>query len=736
MRRARQGRWVGWAASGAVWAAALVAASIPAAGAPALWIEDGGYERQFEIALDELSVAGPDGRREFRTVAAARSGEDQRRRAARLAETTGGRVELVLYESDVARNPYTRRVLTQKVLVRAESGADVAAAAKAAGGTWREAGDFAPGYFLVETAETGGALELAERLRGQPGIARAEPLLAALPAKRWVPNDTYFASQWHLVNTGQGGGTAGIDVQVTNVWNTYRGTNILIGIVDDGLQLTHTDLYQSVNTNLDWDWNGNDGDPSPNLAYDSHGTTCAGVAAARGNNGRGVSGAAPEATLVGYRLISSAPTDEMEASALTTNNHAVHIKSNSWGPDDDGKTVKGPGTLTTLALSNAAATGRGGLGTLIVWAGGNGGSASDNANNDGYVNSPYTLAIAAVTENGTQPWYGEPGACLVAAAPGGGGEVDIVTTDLMGNDGDNYVGASSDLSDVNYTQLFKGTSASAPLMAGVLALVLQANPNLGWRDVQEILMCSATQNAATDADWRTNSAGFHFNHKFGAGLVNARAAVARATNWVNLGERGSATVVKTNLNLVIPDNTAAGLTQLFSFAATTLRVEHVTVTLDIQHRRRGQLAVTLTAPSGMQSRLAEPRTIDTNANYAGWTFSSVRHWGELAQGTWALKVADQTSGTVGTMRWARVDIYGTDPGTALTNLTARSGETAVSMQVATHPGLNYALQATTNLAAVPPAWMGVVTQAGTGGWVLLQDTSPALPQKFYRVVKP
>lgn len=736
MRRARQGRWFGLAAGGAVWAAAYAAAMVPTAGAASLWIEDGGYERQFEVARDELCVVAPDGRREFRKVAAARSGEDQRRRAARLAETTGGEVELVLYECDVERNPYTRRVLTKKVLVRAESGAAEAAAANAAGGTWRAVGDYAPGYFLLETPETGGALDLAARLRGQPGIASAEPLLASQPAKRWIPNDPLFPNQWHLANTGQGGGTAGIDVQVTNVWDTYRGANILIGIVDDGLQLTHTDLYQSVNTNLDWDWNGNDGDPSPNLAYDPHGTTCAGVAAARGHNGRGVSGAAPEATLVGYRLISSAPTDEMEASALTTNNHAVHIKSNSWGPDDDGKTVKGPGVLTTLALSNAAATGRGGLGTLIVWAGGNGGAASDNANNDGYVNSPYTLAIAAVTENGTQPWYGEPGACLIAAAPGGGGEVDILTTDLMGNDGDNYAGAGSELSDVNYTQLFKGTSASAPLMAGVLALVLQANPNLGWRDVQEILMCSATQNAATDSDWRTNAAGFTFNHKFGAGLVNARAAVALATNWVNLGPRGTATAVKTNLSLVIPDNTAAGITQLFSFAATPLRAEHVTVTLDIQHRRRGQLAVTLTAPSGMQSRLAENRTVDTNANYAGWTFSSVRHWGELAQGTWALKVADQTSGTIGTMRWARVDIYGTDPATALTNLTARSEKPFVSMQVATHPGLNYALQATTNLMAVPPVWRGVVTQAGTGGLVLLQDANTANSQKYYRVVKP
>jgi subtilisin-like proprotein convertase family protein len=623
-------------------------------------IQDAGLERTFEIAPDELSVAAPDGGRETRSVAAADSLAVLRRRAAAVAAATGEETELVLYEAGQERNRYTRRVLTRQVLVLVQPGTDPAALAAAAGAAAAESFGFAPEHYLFSATEAGGALDLADRLRALPGVESADPLLARQQRKKWTPNDTLFSQQWHLVNTGQSGGTAGIDVKITNVWDTYRGSGILIGIVDDGLQLTHTDLVQNVNTVLDWDWNGNDADPSPNIANeDFHGTSCAGVAAARGNNGRGVSGAAPEATLVGYRLIGGVATDTMEASAMTTNNHLVPIKSNSWGPNDDGKTLEAPGTLTRAALSNAATTGRGGRGTILVWAGGNGLDASDNSNYDGYANSIYTIAVAALTDGGAQSWYSEPGANLVVTAPSSGGATDIVTTDLMGNDGYNYAGAAGELADKNYTKTFGGTSSSTPLVSGILALVLEANPNLGWRDVQEILIRSATKNAPTDTDWRTNSAGFTFNHKYGSGLANARAAVTLATNnWVNLGPQVQAAVVQTNLNRAIPDNNAGGITQSFALAAANLRVEHVTVTVDIRHLSRGHLALTLTSPSGMQSRLAEKRA-DTGDHYSGWTFSSVRHWGEEAQGTWTLQAADLTAGTVGTLRWARVEFYGT-----------------------------------------------------------------------------
>jgi subtilisin-like proprotein convertase family protein len=627
-------------------------------GAETCWIEDGGCTRLFEVALDELSLPVAAGRREMQSVSAANSLAEIRARAVQMKQATGQDVELVLYEAGAERNVYTRRVLTKKVLVRAQPGTDLGAAALSAGGSAPVAVDYAPGFFLIETSETGGALELADRLRDQSGVLGADPLLARQQQKKWAPNDPLFAQQWHLLNNGQVGGTPGIDVKITNVWDRYRGSNILIGIVDDGLQTMHTDLWQNVNTTLDWDWNGQDSDPNPDLNYDYHGTSCAGVAAGRGNNGRGISGAAPEATLVGYRLIAGMEDDTMEASAMTTNNDVIYLKSNSWGPYDDGARLEAPGALTLAAIRNAVLTGRGGRGTIFLWAGGNGLQSFDDSNYDGYANSIYTIAVAALTDGGVQSWYSEPGANLVVTAPSSGGAADIATTDLMGNNGYNQYGTADELSDKNYTKNFGGTSSATPLVSGILALVLQANPNLGWRDVQEILIRSATQNDAADADWSTNSAGFTFNHKYGSGLVNAQAAVTLATNWVNLGPQVQVSVVRTNLNTPIPDNDPNGIVQTFTLAATNVRVEQVTVTLDIQHPYRGDLAVTLTSPSGMQSRLAEQHN-DYNANYSSWTFSSVRHWGEEAQGVWTLAIADLSEEDAGTLRWARVEFYGT-----------------------------------------------------------------------------
>ncbi len=623
------------------------------------WIEDAGYARVFEVALNELSVSASGGLRQMRSILRASSLADVRKQAVKMEQSSGQTVELVLYEKGKEHTDANRRILTRKVLVQAADGVDLMAAALATGGTTPQAIPYAPGYYLIETPDVGGALELADRLLDQPGIQSAQPLLARQQQKKWIPNDTLFTQQWHLLNTGQGGGIPGIDVNITNVWDTYRGAGIHIGIVDDGLQNTHTDLWQNVNTALGWDYNENDANPYPNIADDYHGTACAGVAAGRGNNGRGISGAAPQATLVGYRLIAGAADDAMEASAMATNNHVVFLKSNSWGPYDDGARLEGPGPLTRAAISHAIANGRDGRGTLFVWAGGNGFQNYDDSNYDGYANSIYTIAVAALTDQGEQSWYSEPGANLIVTAPSSGGATDIITTDLMGNSGYNKSGSSGELSDRNYTKSFGGTSSATPLVSGILALMLQANPELGWRDVQEILIRSATQVSPSDADWSTNAAGYTFNHLFGAGLVNAEAAIALATNqWTNLGPQVVTTLVRTNLNQIIPDNTPEGISQTFTLFTTNMRVEHVTVTLDIQHPYRGDLAITLTSPSGMESRLAETH-YDYNADYPGWTFSSVRHWGEEAQGTWTLNIADNGEEDEGALRWVRLNFYGT-----------------------------------------------------------------------------
>ncbi|MGC4115202.1 MAG: proprotein convertase P-domain-containing protein [Myxococcales bacterium] len=294
-----------------------------------------------------------------------------------------------------------------------------------------------------------------------------------------------------------------------------------------------------------------------------------------------------------------------------------------------------------------------------VWAGGNGNSNGDNSNYDGYANSVYTIAVGALTSAGAQSYYSEPGANLAVCAPSNGGsDTGITTTDLVGSNGYNYTGLTGNLSSRDYTNDFGGTSSACPLVAGTIALLLESKPGLGWRDVKEILMKSATKVSASDSDWVTNAGGFNFNHKFGAGMINAAAAVALAQNWTNLPAVTSQTLARTSLGLGIPDNNASGATVLFDLSANAnLRVEQVTVAVNITHASRGQLAINLVSPQGTVSRLAEKHA-DTGDNYA-WTFMTVRNWGESSQGTWTLQVIDQASGTTGTLSSATLTVYGT-----------------------------------------------------------------------------
>lgn len=619
-------------------------------------IEDRGTQRTFEIARDELAVVDANGQSQVQPQAAAASAEAARTRAVAL------KGDLVVYEAGKPRSESTRRIARRQIAARLQPGADSHVIAAATGLRVIGAHPSAAGFILFEATDSGAALTSSETLRARADVVSAEPQLARQQQKRFVPNDTLFAQQWHLQNTGQGSGVADTDVNVVTMWDSYQGAGIRIGIVDDGLQTAHPDLSANVDSTNDHDWNdGTPDNPNPVVSADFHGTSCAGVAAARGNNGLGVSGAAPEATLVGLRLIGAATTDSQEAEALGWKNDIIQIKSNSWGPADDGLTLEAPGSLTAAALQAAVTSGRGGRGTIFLWAGGNGGHVGDNSNYDGYANNIHTIAIAALANNSTQAYYSEPGANLIVTAPSSsnGATLGIVTTDLTGANGYNTGSVSGELTDNNYTNDFGGTSSATPLAAGCVALMLQANPNLGWRDVREILIATAKKVNPTDADWITNGGGFHFNHKFGAGLIDTSAAVAAALTHANLGTHRS-TFVTSSTTTSIPDNNATGITRSFAFtSATVSRVEHVTVKLNVTNVPAGQLDITLTSPSGTVSRLSESHS-DTSNLYTNWTFSTVRNWGENPNGSWTLKVADRKAGTTGSLTFAEVTVFGSD----------------------------------------------------------------------------
>lgn len=210
-------------------------------------------------------------------------------------------------------------------------------------------------------------------------------------------------------------------------------------------------------------------------------------------------------------------TDAVEAASLSHNRDHIDIYSASWGPDDDGKTVDGPARMAQQAFKEGIEYGRRGKGSIFIWASGNGGRDADSCNCDGYTNSIYTLSISSATENGNVPWYSEACSSTLAStySSGSHSEKMIVTTDL-------HHGC---------TNSHTGTSASAPLAAGICALALEANPVLTWRDLQHIVVRTAKPDHLKANDWVTNGVGRNVSHSFGFGLMDAGGMVRLARNW-------------------------------------------------------------------------------------------------------------------------------------------------------------------------------------------------------------
>lgn len=476
-------------------------------------------------------------------------------------------------------------------------------------------------------------------LTGSPQLTGTDPLLA---------------QQWHIDNTGQTGGAVGEDARVLAAWNTTRGAGVRVAVVDDAIETVHRDLAPNVVPGASFSYrSSNRGTtfPLPCEAADDHGTAVAGIIAARGNNGIGVSGIAPEVELVGYNALATS-TDADIADALTRDLQKNAIYNNSWGSPDNG--VLNPAEPSFAnAINTGIATGRGGKGAIYVFPAGNGGPG-DNANFDGYVNKLGTIAACAFDHTGRQPFYGEPGANVLVCGPssntGAGGRTTGITTTGLQD------GFRSD---------FSGTSASTPMVSGVVALMLAANPQLTWRDVRLILAQTARRNDPADSGW-TSHFGLNFNHKYGFGAADAAAAVAAARTWTSVG--GSESLKSCGPferapGLPIPDAPASGAPTPIADSVAVANcpigtIEFVEIRFTAPHSYSGDLQVQLRSPNGLTSTLATKRGCNVAGNnpcgeYADWQFGSVRHLGEAANGTWLLEVTDMEPVDTGRFdRWS------------------------------------------------------------------------------------
>ncbi|KAL1137836.1 hypothetical protein AAG570_009532 [Ranatra chinensis] len=368
-----------------------------------------------------------------------------------------------------------------------------------------------------------------------------------------------------------------------------------------------------------------------------HGTRCAGeVAASAHNNYCGV-GVAYNASIGGVRMLDGSVNDAVEARALSLNPDHIDIYSASWGPEDDGKTVDGPGPLATRAFINGITTGRGGKGSIFVWASGNGGRHTDSCNCDGYTNSIYTLSISSATQTGLKPWYLEECSSTIA------------TTYSSGTLGRDMSVASVDMDpklrpEKLCTTQHTGTSASAPLAAGMVALALEANPELTWRDVQHIVVMAAkSAPLEKEAGWTTNGANRKVSHKFGFGLMDGEAMVTLAEQWRTVPQQ---LVYKTQ-EIVEEKYLGSGQGSLLTVKTNVtgrmdLRyLEQVQCKISLSLQPRGHLKLELVSAQGTRSTLLNQRPRDTlAANFEDWPFLTVHYWGENPLGEWTLIVTN------------------------------------------------------------------------------------------------
>ncbi|WP_417242290.1 S8 family serine peptidase [Celeribacter sp.] len=459
-----------------------------------------------------------------------------------------------------------------------------------------------------------------------------------------TPNDPLYSAQWHFDFIGD----------IERVWDDYTGAGINVLVFDDGVQSTHPDLDDNMSGALNFTFGSSTYDGEPASAWSAHGTAVAGLLGAEANGKIGV-GVAFDVTMTSFDILdvlyeaSTQNYDLYEAAYYAAENFDIINASlglaaseidfdNRYSPLASSpyafiETIMG-------AYENATAHGRDGLGTIAVYAAGN---ETMNASGSYLTNTRHTVAVAATDTSGNVTDYSNFGTSIVISAPAAN-----VTTDRTGSDG--YESGWS-------TTQFGGTSAATPIVSGVIALVLEANDGLGWRDVNDILALSASQTGSTygagasgyemsawldngAANW--NGGGLSYSLSYGYGMIDAFAATRLAEVWDTFNATAAtsanevyASQARSFTNSIV----SSGSSRTFTVTETdSIDIDTVYVEVSMFAANMTYVELVLVTPDGVEMALAQydefyGASVDYAFNVAGLN-------GVNSAGDWSVKVVN------------------------------------------------------------------------------------------------
>ena len=517
-----------------------------------------------------------------------------------------------------------------------------------------EQNQYVPNQYLLRGKNPKDTLTLANKYQKSDLTEFAEPNFISEVKKEALTNDTFINEQWHLDNTGQEGGSEGEDVSASEAWETTKGSSdIVIAILDDGVDIDHPDLKENIwkNPNSNepdihgWNFFDNNSDPRPRkftppynktTGNDIHGTPCAGVAAAMGNNNIGVAGIAYNCKILPVKIFLGddlVPVNIL-ADAIRYAGQKADVLSNSWSCS--------PSSDVEQAIKDVVQTGRGGKGTPVFVATGNG--YNDFVSFPARV--PEAIAVGASTNLGKRAEYSNYGRRLDFLAPSSGGTKNIFTTDVsIPNRGYNLGDTDQGDADGLYTNSFGGTSSATPLAAGVAALMLSSKPELKWDRVRNYMRDSADKINQVNANYVNG-----FSEQYGYGRINTHKALKKIEPNDQNGDVISKQITPA---LSIPDHNMEGIISSINIDknGTIASIEEVSV--DISHSYRGDLLVLLITPENEIINLHEGEgggadNLKEVYNH-GNTTALQQLIGKGVRGEWLLKVIDRWPKDTGTL---------------------------------------------------------------------------------------